>query len=92
MTHSNAHLYLPFVQAMANKKTVQRLYGVEWRDMAAVSFDDPPECYRVKPEPPKPREFWIVEYSSAVRTVHADKITSANKIIHVREVLPEDAK
>lgn len=51
MTKENAHLYLPFVQALVEGKTVQIIdrYG-DWRDTVRPAFCEPPESYRIKPE------------------------------------------
>jgi len=46
--------------------------------------------YRVKPQPPKPREWWINTIDmSAVRVNPADRSSYPNHI-HVREVLDND--
>lgn len=51
MNKENAHLYLPLVQALAEGKTIQ--YGSEsiWGDVKDPNFLNPPQYYRVKPEP-----------------------------------------
>lgn len=54
MKLSKAKEYLPFVQAAADGKTIQRRSGAEWQDWsdsAHCAFDLDPECYRIKPEP-----------------------------------------
>ena len=45
--------------------------------------------YRVKPQPPKPREWWINYYNDLVLMYQPDKDGSFKKAgyIHVREVL-----
>jgi len=55
MTKDNAHLYLPLVQALAEGKTLQihppNMPGV-WMDVCdPIYFSDPPDRYRIKPEP-----------------------------------------
>jgi hypothetical protein len=52
--------------------------------------------YRIKPEPPKPREWWVNVYSNPDRNClhtsreRADKCMGNDRIacVHVREVLP----
>lgn len=55
MTKENAHLYLPLVQALAEGKTIQLHVNSnppEWiDDTNGFSFVNPPEKYRIKPEP-----------------------------------------
>ena len=53
--------------------------------------------YRVKPEPPKPREWWLNEYDfqaffgphPTLEAAIAGKTNGYLRSIHVREVLPE---
>lgn len=60
MTKENAKDYLPLVQALAEGKTIQNvdLKG-SWRDLNDPAFADPPDRYRVKPEP---LEVWLNLY------------------------------
>lgn len=60
MNKDNAHLYLPLIEALAMGKTIQvkNLAG-KWTDYESVVFSNPPEDYRIKTEPRKPRE-WTV--------------------------------
>ena len=52
MNKENAHLYLPLVQALADGKTVQhRDDKGYWYGIGEFSFKDPPDNYRIKPEP-----------------------------------------
>jgi hypothetical protein len=54
MNKENALLYLPFVQALADGKTIQWMPdGGTWEDIYEIEFRmyDDPECYRIKPEP-----------------------------------------
>ena len=52
MNKSNAHLFLPLVQALAEGKTIQvKLDTGEWLDAIAPAFNHSPEYYRIKPEP-----------------------------------------
>lgn len=61
MNKHNAHLYIPYIQALGEGKTLQTCEkplditdGVMrlpyWKDCAEIIFNLPPECYRVKPE------------------------------------------
>lgn len=56
MNKSNAHLYLPLVQALVDGKTLQHKVSDGWRDMLYTDFSSDPESYRIKPTPfpPKP--------------------------------------
>lgn len=57
MNKSNAHLYLPLVQALTEGKTIQVRNGFdEWKDMPEPSFTIEPYRYQIKPAsfPPKP--------------------------------------
>lgn len=47
--------------------------------------------YRIKPEPPKPREWWIVtgENGKVIAGTHACMHGIPIGCVHVREVLPE---
>lgn len=61
MNKDNARDFLPLVKALAEGKTIQYRHDGGWEDVdlfGGVDFDNPPECYRIKPEP---REFtlWI---------------------------------
>lgn len=51
MNSENAHQYLPFIEALTNGKTVQYLHMGEWIDGICLTFDKPPEHYRIKPRP-----------------------------------------
>ncbi|MBF9672495.1 hypothetical protein IAI19_11655, partial [Streptococcus pseudopneumoniae] len=61
MNKDNAAQYLPLVQAVADGKVIQHnphvMVNAEWIDLHNPAFTEPPENYRIKPEP---REFWIV--------------------------------
>ena len=51
MDKTNAHLYLPLVQALADGKTIQLKNSLEnWCDISGFDFSLPPESYRIKPE------------------------------------------
>lgn len=54
MNKNNARDYLPFVQALAEGKTIQtRNFYEEWIDSSSIAFDAEPNRYRIKPEPKK---------------------------------------
>lgn len=59
MNKNNAAAYLPLVQAMAEGKTIQVKLNEKdtWRTCPELMFMEPPECYRIKPEP---RVLWAV--------------------------------
>ena len=58
MNASNAHLFIPLVQALADGKTLQLLHdGGKWMDWPEADFSCAPECYRIKPES---RKLWVV--------------------------------
>ena len=68
----------------------------EWRDLVDIpawSFNNTE--YRIKPEPPKPREWWIERMPDGETNLwtcpRSAVIGRAQEIIHVREVLPESA-
>lgn len=55
---------------------------LEWHDDRAI---------RVKPAPPKPREWWLLLRANGEAKAYTGKITACgchDQIIHVREVLP----
>lgn len=58
----------PMIEAFAAGKTIQYnptpqfKDGIRWADLSNPSFDRPPECYRVKPEPLKPIERWTYQF------------------------------
>lgn len=62
MNSSNAHLYLPLVQALSEGKIIQRDYQYpngKWQDITFdLIIDLPPDHYRIKPEP---RVFYLLE-------------------------------
>jgi len=75
MNKTNAHLYLPFVQAMAEGKTVQirsslSLGCTDYRDMTEATFSGSPEYYRVKPEP---EEVWVNKWKDGAHFYHKTK-------------------
>lgn len=59
MNTQNAHLYLPFVQALVDGKTLQHKVSDGWIDMLYTDFSSDPESYRIKPTPfpPIPEQY-----------------------------------
>ncbi len=102
MNAQNARLFLPLVQAVMDGKTIEfdRNFGKskpDWTAIHAPDFCHAPELYRIKPEPPKPREFrmWVHENGSTAIPSARDERLPQRSIdsgwveIKVREVLPE---
>jgi hypothetical protein len=97
MTKDNAKDFLPLVQALADGKTIQGYYDptMEWRDLKSPDFSNwPPDKFRIKPEPPKPREFLISLTDlglvfDAVKAGVAMQPTPGGSIIRVREIIEE---
>lgn len=60
MNKENAKDFLPFVQALAQGKTIQyrASYGKSWVDMENLAFCGKPSSYRIKPEP-LTMEVWV---------------------------------
>lgn len=75
MTPQHAQLLLPVIEAYAKGKVVQWGYAENpktiWNDYdpaasgfnlnKQVHFCNPTLQWRIKPEPPKPREWWVCE-------------------------------
>jgi hypothetical protein len=90
MNKENAKGFLPYVQAMADGKTIQwKTDSGNWKDGVNLVFSLDPEDYRIKPEP---RTFEIF-YHKATNTV--SKASKGSQLwsipdwefITVREVL-----
>lgn len=96
MTHDEM---IAVIQAHKDGKPIQRKKEWAgdkcWSDLSVPTFDFTNFDHRIKPEPPKPREFWLNTYStSAAGCVHssreeADRSASHIRLecIHLREVL-----
>ncbi len=71
MNKNNAKDYLPFVQAMAEGKTIQGCIDTKkysWSDYGedeCLTFDAPVYYYRIKPEP---RVVWINDTGTIILT------------------------
>lgn len=65
-----------------------------WRDYKGIGHPTwtVHTVYRVKPAPPKPREWWIeISPSGMTSMAHPEppeKMDGRNTLVHVREVLP----
>lgn len=79
MNKENAHLYLPFVQALADGITIeQQHYGDgKWNSFTDYNFSMPSENYRIKSEP---RVFWTNIYRSGENggNLYTDRNTAVN--------------
>lgn len=67
-----------------------------WCDYTGSGFDFKELRYRIKPTPPKPREWWVNKYAGYF-TFHDSEVKAKDsknceckRTIHVREVLPEE--
>ena len=86
MNAKNAHEYLPLVQALANGETIQT-FGGHWFDLDDVNFNQPPDEYRIKPEP-RTFKLYIIDTANGetVMTTHPT-FDSRWKQITVQEVI-----
>jgi hypothetical protein len=87
MNKKNAKDYLPFVQAMADGKTIQwKSDEGFWSDIDEIEFCmyDDPECYRIKT---KPRTFVIYINKHTHQICHQNRSDSNWERIKVQEVL-----
>lgn len=100
MNKENAKDYLPLVQALADGKVIQYQYkradlSSDWMDLESdVSFDQPAERYRIKPEP---REIWanrypdgyesLADYASKDEAIAKDHTKGRATQVRYREVL-----
>jgi hypothetical protein len=100
MDRERAKEMLPIIQAFAEGRAIQwraSLYDpwITIDCLSDISLTKGVE-YRIKPEPPKPREWWINEYASRMDAYDsrewADHYSTRGRIrcIHVREVLDDD--
>jgi len=93
MNKDNAKDFLPLVQALADGKTIQYHNGSEWLDMTRPTFvDEFVKNYRIKPEPRKPREFFMslrddgTPYTACVISKPLNTYPES-EIIRVREII-----
>lgn len=96
MTKENAKDFLPLVQALAEGKTIQTLnYAMNWIDNPQLTFNHDIKYYRIKPEPPKPKDIWVNEYEGCdfLHPSKEEALSSASsfgiirKAVHYREVI-----
>ena len=95
MTREDAKKLLPIIEAYANGETVQIRKGDYWGENEYYTFAGSPNSYRIKP---KPREFWVNEYTKGVGDyLYKSEVIAVNdaendeyiKTIHLIEVLDE---
>ena len=82
------------VQAHKVGKVIEWSYkaGTRWQQALSPVWNFDSLDYRVKPEPPKPREFWIEERFGYVHALHNNlkpALREGSLFTHVREVLGE---
>ncbi len=98
MNIHTAKQFLPLVQALADGKTIQGCVDsvsgnwVDFETGSEVDFTDPPDHYRIKPEP---FECWVLLFgdgSGGTKTYSSDKEAKQNlhiksgRVAHMREV------
>ena len=92
MNKKDAHLYLLFVQALADGKTLQcKDITGEWLDLLNVTLAGEPQDYRIKPEP-RVWKVWVDNQGFIVGTV-AEMLKNTPTgwtQIEVIETLPEN--
>jgi hypothetical protein len=94
---SNAHLFLPLVAALSERKTIQ-VFNIcsgtkgKWEDIEDPSFTEHPSKYRVKPEP---KDCWLLITEHSQYIFYATKLAAecsalnmGGTVHHMREVLP----
>jgi len=89
MNKENAHLYLPFVQALIDGKTLQaKDIKDKWFDLKEIALGGDPEHYRIKPEPRK----WIVwiDGDGFLHRPISNSVPQPWTQIEVAEILPEN--
>ncbi len=63
MNRKQAKELAPIITAFGDGKEIEIRCGNEWIHLPFdISFDDPPENYRIKPEPPEPRVLYVGRY------------------------------
>lgn len=90
------------IQAHKNGKMIERRPKDvrDWSDETGPVWDFFSSDYRIKPEPPKPREFWLNRYelgrpafyghtSLGAAEAFASMSGTRVEVIHVIEILPE---
>jgi len=101
MLASIVRLYWPFLEAMKNGKIIEhRPPGSNhWGAISDPEFVDPPECYRIKPEPVPLKELWAVYRGKEIEVIRDTK-TQAEQwcgchtcytVVQMREVREESS-
>jgi hypothetical protein len=99
MDRERAKELLPIIQAFAEGRAIERRLknGSQWYVIEYPNWMHEDAEYRIKPEPPKPREWWINDYGNSLAIPvesreSADLCAGPNRIrcIHVREVLDDE--
>ena len=85
-------LMTAFRDGAATQFRSRRRAGEPWVDCESPEWNFEDFEYRIRPEPRKPREFWISEFSGRAYAAPFDLEHPGNLAVHVREVLEEDAK
>ena len=95
MTREDAKKLLPIIEAFANGENIQiQVSDSKWSDIESPSFNAG-SSYRIKP---KPREFWVNEYTKGVGDyLYKSEVIAVNdaendeyiKTIHLIEVLED---
>jgi hypothetical protein len=100
MTKDQIKDRIPVLWAWLDGKAIQYY---RWSDLPAwtdYNFHTAPEIlnpgfeFRIKPEPPKPREWWIElspdNLGIYIHSIYPTQMNGANSLVHVREVLPDE--
>lgn len=102
MTPQQAQLLLPVIEAYAKGKVVQFAYylsGVrQWEvynETRYIELGNPHYEWRIKPEPPTPREWWACLFCNLFRSAYISGHPTtcdhcATPLTRVREVLPAE--
>jgi hypothetical protein len=101
MDRERAKELLPIIQAFAEGKAIQWRASLYDPWITIDCLGDIPDAkgfeYRIKPEPTKPRDWWINEYANGIGAPYisrdqADECAGSNRIrcILVREVLDDE--
>ena len=67
--------------------TQQGFRDGKWYDVENPRWNFEDNDYRVAPEPPKPREWWLDQSGIALRVWNENEKFRPSNLIHVREVI-----
>lgn len=91
MTRERLAELWPVMEAFRDGKAIQARAGSseekDWLDVVEPGWA-PHVDYRIKPEPPKPREWWLLPGTAYCSMSVVDYKPVGPMAIHVREVLP----